>query len=55
MNPKTGEILAIASKPDFSPSEYKNYTVEEINRNLPIWATYEPGSTFNIVPPESDT
>lgn len=49
MNPKTGEILAIASKPDFSPSEYKNYTVEEINRNLPIWATYEPGSTFKII------
>ena len=49
MNPKTGEILAIASKPDFSPSNYENYTVEEINRNLPIWATYEPGSTFKII------
>jgi len=49
MNPKTGEILAIASRPDFSPSNYEDYTVEQINRNLPIWMTYEPGSTFKII------
>ena len=49
MNPNTGEILAIASRPTFSPSNYQNYTVEEINRNLPIWMTYEPGSTFKII------
>ncbi len=51
MNPKTGEILAISSRPNFSPSEYQNYTVEEINRNLPVWMTYEPGSTFKNVTP----
>ena len=49
MNPNTGEILAISSKPSFSPSNYQNYTAEEINRNLPIWMTYEPGSTFKII------
>lgn len=49
MDPKTGEILAMASRPTFSPSEYQNYTTEEINRNLPIWSTYEPGSTFKII------
>ena len=49
MNPNTGEILAIASRPTFSPSNYQNYTIEEINRNLPIWMTYEPGSTFKII------
>ncbi len=50
MDPNSGEILAISSRPNFSPSDYKNYTVEEINRNLPIWMTYEPGSTFKIAP-----
>ncbi len=49
MDPKTGEILAISSRPNFSPSHYSDYTIEEINRNLPIWATYEPGSTFKII------
>jgi len=49
MNPNTGEILAISSRPDFSPSNYQDYTIEEINRNLPIWMTYEPGSTFKII------
>ena len=49
MDPNTGEILAISSRPNFSPSEYQNYTVEEINRNLPVWMTYEPGSTFKII------
>ena len=49
MNPKTGEILAMTARPNFSPSNYQSYQVEEINRNLPIWATYEPGSTFKII------
>ena len=49
MDPNTGAILAISSRPNFSPSDYQNYTVEVINRNLPIWATYEPGSTFKII------
>jgi len=49
MNPNTGEILAISSRPNFSPSNYQNYDIETINRNLPIWATYEPGSTFKII------
>ena len=49
MNPNNGEILAVSSKPDFSPSNYQNYSVETINRNHAIWATYEPGSTFKII------
>ena len=49
MDPNTGEILAMSSRPNFSPSNYKNYTIEQINRNLPIWSTYEPGSTFKII------
>lgn len=55
MDPSTGEILGMASIPSFNPNKYQNYSEEVINRNLAIWKTYEPGSTFNIVPPESDT
>lgn len=49
MDPKTGEVLAIASRPSFDPSNYEEYSTETINRNLPIWMTYEPGSTFKII------
>ena len=49
MNPNNGEILGMSSRPNFSPSNYQDYTIEEINRNLPIWSTYEPGSTFKII------
>jgi len=49
MNPKTGEILAMASRPTFEPNNYSDYSIETINRNLPIWMTYEPGSTFKII------
>lgn len=49
MNPKTGEILGMSSRPNFDPNNYKQYDSETINRNLPIWMTYEPGSTFKII------
>lgn len=55
MNPNTGEILASSARPNFNSNNYKAYSTEVINRNLPIWMTFEPGSTMNIVPPESDT
>ncbi len=49
MNPKTGEILAMSSRPTYEPENYQEYDQEIYNRNLPIWSTYEPGSTFKIV------
>jgi len=49
MNPKTGEILGMGSRPTFDPANYRDYPTETYNRNLPIWKTYEPGSTFKIV------
>ena len=49
MNPKTGEVLAMSSRPTFDPNNYKNYSSEVLSRNLPIWASDEPGSTQKII------
>lgn len=49
MDPNTGEVLAMASRPTYDPGNYKAYPSEIFNRNLPIWMTYEPGSTFKII------
>jgi len=49
MNPKTGEIYAMGSRPTFEPDKYQEVPSEVYNRNLPIWMTYEPGSTFKII------
>lgn len=48
-NPKTGEIYGMSSRPNFNPNEYNKYDLETINRNLPIFNTYEPGSTFKVI------
>lgn len=49
MDPGSGEILAMASRPTFNPADYQAFDPEIYNRNLPIWMTYEPGSTFKII------
>lgn len=49
MDPNSGEILAMASRPDFNPEEFRDVAPEVYNQNKPIWSTYEPGSTFKII------
>ncbi len=49
VDPNTLEVLAMSSRPTFNPNNYKLFKTEVLNRNLPIWMTYEPGSTFKII------
>lgn len=45
-DPKSGEVLAMADRPDFNPNEYWNITNF---LNLAISFPFEPGSTFKII------
>jgi stage V sporulation protein D (sporulation-specific penicillin-binding protein) len=49
MDPNTGEILGMTSRPDYDPGRYHEYSPEVYNRNLPVFSMYEPGSTFKII------
>ena len=49
MDPNTGEILGMSSRPTYDSNNYKEADITTINRNLPIWASFEPGSTFKII------
>lgn len=49
MDPNTGEILGMSSRPTFNPTNFQDVAPEVYNRNLPVWSTYEPGSTFKII------
>lgn len=39
----------MASRPTYRPDQYRTADPTIYNRNLPIWKTYEPGSTFKII------
>ncbi len=47
MDPKTGEILAMTSRPTFDPNNY-NASPASNRRNFAINDSYEPGSTMKI-------
>lgn len=47
MDPKTGEVLALASRPHFNLNERKDIVAN--GYNYAIQAIYEPGSTIKIV------
>ncbi len=48
MDPRSGEILALANWPSFNPNAYRD-SRPEAQRNRAIQDLYEPGSTFKIV------
>lgn len=47
-HPASGEILAMASVPDYDPNDFPPPS-PELTRNLAIQENFEPGSTFKIV------
>ncbi|OES43697.1 stage V sporulation protein D [Domibacillus iocasae] len=49
MDPNTGAILAMSSRPSYDPARFNKYDPDIYNRNLPVWSTFEPGSTFKII------
>lgn len=49
VNPKTGGVLGMTTRPNFHPEKYQEVDASIFSRNLPIWSTYEPGSTFKII------
>lgn len=48
LSPKTGEILAMATLPNFDPNNYKKEKDKEVFKNPAILA-YEPGSIFKPI------
>ena len=48
MDPKTGEILAMASRPSYNPNRFWEYPQENW-KNRAVAFIYEPGSTFKAV------
>ncbi len=49
MNPQDGSIIAMATVPRFDPND-RRVINPELERNRPVVDTFEPGSTFKIVP-----
>lgn len=51
MDPRTGDILAMASAPGFDPNAYTDIAAQDPDRfvNVAISDLYEPGSVFKII------
>ncbi len=48
MDPRTGEILAMANLPNFDPNHFWKFGTEA-RRNRAVMDAYEPGSTYKLI------
>jgi len=48
LDPYSGDILAMASSPNYNPNYYFNYPIES-RKNKTVEIVYEPGSTFKAI------
>jgi len=48
MDPKTGEILAMANRPSYNPNKFWDYD-PYVWKNRAVSSIYEPGSTFKVI------
>jgi cell division protein FtsI (penicillin-binding protein 3) len=49
MEPRTGDILAIAIRPTFNPNGFVDPRMRETWRNRAVTDPFEPGSTFKVI------
>lgn len=49
MNPRTGDVLALANYPSYDPNAYFNIEDAAVFNNLAISGNYEPGSVMKLV------
>lgn len=49
MNPKNGDILAMASYPTFNPNEFTQISDPSLLKNPAVSETYEPGSVMKVM------
>src|SRR3989442_11059578 len=49
MDPRTGDVLAIAIRPTFNPNTFLDVEAPDVWRNRAITDPFEPGSTFKVI------